>query len=84
MTSRTPKHRVRSTLMALGLFGSLAGILLYSKLRLATNLPRSAYAVPEGGERAEPRGTPRGGGDPSEGDAPRGEGPAEPAADPGD
>lgn len=26
---------------------AVAGVLIWSKLRLATNLPRSAYAVPE-------------------------------------
>ncbi|GJM18847.1 MAG: hypothetical protein DHS20C14_10600 [Phycisphaeraceae bacterium] len=45
-------------LMAFGMFGALAGILLYSKLRLATSLPRSAYAVPEGeGLGGTPEGT---------------------------
>lgn len=28
---------------------AVAGVLIWSKLRLATNIPRSAYAVPEQG-----------------------------------
>lgn len=33
---------------------AVAGVLIWSKLRLATNIPRSAYAVPE---QAEPAGS---------------------------
>lgn len=38
----------RRSLFSLALFGALAGLLLYSKLRVTTTVPRSAYAVPEG------------------------------------
>lgn len=31
--------------------GSLAGVLIWSKLRLVTDIPRSAYAVPENGSK---------------------------------
>lgn len=34
--------------------GALAGVLIWSKLRLVTDIPRSAYAVPEGEENAQP------------------------------
>lgn len=34
--------------------GALAGILIWSKLRLVTNIPRSAYAVPEGHQPGNP------------------------------
>lgn len=54
---RTPKigSRTRS-LLALGLITATAGMLIWSKLRLVSGLPRSAYAVPEqaGGEAPEP------------------------------
>ena len=40
-------RRSRTSLWALGMFGAMAGILLYSKLKLTTAMPRSAYAVPE-------------------------------------
>ncbi|MEQ8770002.1 MAG: hypothetical protein RIB60_05785 [Phycisphaerales bacterium] len=43
----TSGRRTRTPLWALALFGSLAGILLHSKLKLTTTMPRSAYAVPE-------------------------------------
>lgn len=39
----------RQAVFVLGI-GSLAGVLIWSKLRLVTDIPRSAYAVPEQGE----------------------------------
>ncbi len=33
---------------------AVAGVLIWSKLRLATNIPRSAYAVPEQGAVEQP------------------------------
>lgn len=41
------KRRYRRHLMGVALVGALAGLLIWSKLRLATDVPRSAYAVPE-------------------------------------
>lgn len=42
------KRRIRSSVFTLALVGMLAGLLLWSKLRLATDMPQSAYAEPEG------------------------------------
>ncbi|MFK7884662.1 MAG: hypothetical protein AB8F26_10825 [Phycisphaerales bacterium] len=39
-------HRNRQAAFVLSA-GALAGILIWSKLRLVTDIPRSAYAVPE-------------------------------------
>lgn len=41
--------RSRRTRRAVFVMGTMAvaGVLIWSKLRLATNIPRSAYAVPE-------------------------------------
>lgn len=41
--------RTESTRRAVFVMGmmAVAGVLIWSKLRLATNIPRSAYAVPE-------------------------------------
>jgi hypothetical protein len=39
---------------AIVLCGSLAGVLIWTKLRLATNVPRTAYAVPEQAEFRPP------------------------------
>ena len=36
---------------------AVAGVLIWSKLRLATDIPRSAYAVPEQTDDAEARDT---------------------------
>ncbi len=49
-------RRSRTSLWALGMFGAMAGILLYSKLKLTTAMPRSAYAVPEETEDAKSPG----------------------------
>ncbi len=49
-STSTSGRRTRTPLWALALVGSLAGILLHSKLKLTTTMPRSAYAVPEESE----------------------------------
>jgi hypothetical protein len=43
--------RERQSRRAVFVLGTMAvaGVLIWSKLRLATNIPRSAYAVPENG-----------------------------------
>jgi len=45
--TRAPARRLRGPGSALALFGALAGILIWSKLRVVTEMPRSAYAVPK-------------------------------------
>lgn len=64
----TPPRRgrrvLRPALTLLGI-GLLAGLLLYSKLRLATDMPQSAYAVPRDKGQDAARPTP-----PSTRDAP--------------
>lgn len=46
-----PTHRksriFRKPLAALGLFALFAGMLFWTKLRLVSDIPRTAYAVPE-------------------------------------
>lgn len=43
----TPRdRRARQAVFVLSA-GALAGVLIWSKLRLVTDIPRSAYAVPE-------------------------------------
>jgi len=44
MASRKPHARF---VTSLALMGALAGVLIWSKLRLSTNMPRSAYADPK-------------------------------------
>lgn len=39
-------RRARRAVFVMGMM-AVAGVLIWSKLRLATNIPRSAYAVPE-------------------------------------
>lgn len=60
-TSQTPgQQRKRSLLsasrpwVAFAFIGATAGMLIWSKLRLVSGLPRSAYAVPEERVDAEP------------------------------
>ncbi|MFT5423791.1 MAG: hypothetical protein ACI89L_001580 [Phycisphaerales bacterium] len=43
MASRKPHAKFFTSL---ALMGALAGVLIWSKLRLSTNMPRSAYADP--------------------------------------
>lgn len=38
----------RTALYALGLFGGLISVAVWGKMRFVTDLPRMAYAVPEG------------------------------------
>lgn len=40
--------RRKTSLCALGLFGSLLAVAMWGKMRFVTDLPRIAYAVPEG------------------------------------
>lgn len=40
--------RRKTTLCALGLFGSLLAVAMWGKMRFVTDMPRIAYAVPEG------------------------------------
>jgi len=51
------KRRYRRHLAGVALIGALAGLLIWSKLRLATDVPRSAYAVPE--QKIEPNDQPK-------------------------
>lgn len=44
MASRKPHAKFFTSL---ALMGALAGVLIWSKLRLSTNMPRSAYADPK-------------------------------------
>jgi hypothetical protein len=43
---RARSERTRRAVFVMGTM-AVAGVLIWSKLRLATNIPRSAYAVPE-------------------------------------
>lgn len=45
---RARSERTRRAVFVMGTM-AVAGVLIWSKLRLATNIPRSAYAVPEQG-----------------------------------
>jgi hypothetical protein len=49
------RARTEQTRRAVFVMGAMAvaGVLIWSKLRLATNIPRSAYAVPEQVEPAD-------------------------------
>lgn len=47
-------RRYRRHLLGVALVGALAGLLIWSKLRLATDVPRSAYAVPEATGQEKP------------------------------
>lgn len=47
-------RRYRRHLLGVALVGALAGLLIWSKLRLATDVPRSAYAVPEAKDPQKP------------------------------
>lgn len=64
MSQRTEAHGTvsrlgsRRSVLSLALFGALAGLLLYGKLRVATAVPRSAYAVPNEFEIPEADGVP--------------------------
>lgn len=50
---RVRTESTRRAVFVLGMM-AVAGVLIWSKLRLATNIPRSAYALPEqGGSAAE-------------------------------
>ncbi|GAB5494934.1 MAG: hypothetical protein Phyf2KO_00140 [Phycisphaerales bacterium] len=40
--------RRKTALYALGLFGSLLAVAMWGKMRFVTDMPRVAYAVPEG------------------------------------
>ncbi len=46
MARKTNKFIKRSTTLVLGM-GMLAGVLIWAKLRLVTDIPRSAYAEPD-------------------------------------
>jgi hypothetical protein len=61
--------RSRRTRRAVFVMGTMAvaGVLIWSKLRLATNIPRSAYAVPE--DRSVEPGDAAGGAGVSDGEA---------------
>lgn len=43
----TQRHRHGRFAATLAFTGALAGVLIWSKLRLSTSMPRSAYAVPK-------------------------------------
>jgi hypothetical protein len=45
-TTHRPRP-LRHAALGLAFCGTLAGVLIWTKLRLATDVPRSAYAVPE-------------------------------------
>jgi hypothetical protein len=45
---RARSERTRRAVFVMGTM-AVAGVLIWSKLRLATNIPRSAYAVPDQG-----------------------------------
>lgn len=49
---RARSEQTRRAVFVMGTM-AVAGVLIWSKLRLATNIPRSAYAVPEMVERAD-------------------------------
>lgn len=49
---RARSEQTRRAVFVMGTM-AVAGVLIWSKLRLATNIPRSAYAVPEMVEHAE-------------------------------
>lgn len=49
---RARSEQTRRAVFVMGTM-AVAGVLIWSKLRLATNIPRSAYAVPEMVEPAE-------------------------------
>lgn len=46
MKSRAQSDRTRRAVFVMGGM-AVAGVLIWSKLRLATNIPRSAYAAPD-------------------------------------
>ena len=50
---RARSERTRRAVFVMGTM-AVAGVLIWSKLRLATNIPRSAYAVPEQGAAEQP------------------------------
>jgi hypothetical protein len=56
---RARSERTRRAVFVMGTM-AVAGVLIWSKLRLATNIPRSAYAVPGQGPV---EGAPAGGAD---------------------
>lgn len=50
------RTRMKAEIGVVVALGMIAGILIWSKLRLATDVPRSAYAEPEQRADADPRG----------------------------
>ena len=67
---RRPRS-LQQAALGLAFCGTLAGVLIWTKLRLATDVPRSAYAVPrESAGPEKPQQTPLGASADSEEDAP--------------
>ncbi len=56
----TKRSYPRSLALMLGI-GALAGVLLWAKLRLVSNVPRSVYADPKAAGRASPGAAPSAG-----------------------